>query len=105
MKYITFPVEDEKVELLQTVGGVVFDNKKLQVYVLANDGRYYLQDPIMYDGIKWTCGCGFGDSNTQSGATFYVLVVESEERPHSPIDTMKYPVLDYVNVERATPAG
>jgi hypothetical protein len=102
MRYITYPVEDEKVSELQSIGGYLFEKKDVQVYVLANDGKYYLQDPVFKDGILWSCGCGFGDKDTHSGSSLFILLVESKERPHSPIDVMKYPVLDFLRVQRAT---
>ena len=101
MKYITFPAEDERVQQYQDVGGVLFNELDLQVYILANDGKYYLQDPVQINGIDWLCpACGFGDANTQIAKPLYILLVKSNARPHSPRDDMPFPVLDYVRVER-----
>jgi hypothetical protein len=101
MTLITYPQTDEKVDLKSNIGGFV--TKKgapLQVYVLANDDKWYLQKPVIFMNRFWTCNCTFGDMSTKVGDSFFAAVVESDKRPQSPINDLLEEIVDYVRVQR-----
>lgn len=63
--------------------------KPIQVYVLSGDGKWYLQPKVVWR--KWnrfTAVCYFGNESTQSGTIYKVIAIASDERPHSPLDTL-----------------
>ena len=60
--------------------------KPIQVYVLSNDGLWYLQKNVVFHGRKrFSVECFFGNETTQPGSVFKVVAVVSDERPHSPV--------------------
>jgi hypothetical protein len=65
------------------------DTEPVQVYVLANDKKWYLQKNVQTHGRKrFSVTCSFGDQTSKSGETFQVVAIATADRPRTPIDTL-----------------
>ena len=63
-------------------------NAVVQLYVLSNDNKWYLQKPIKFFKKVWFGFCFFGDAKTKSGAKFTIAAKNTPERPKSPVDKL-----------------
>lgn len=63
-------------------------SRPFQLYVQANDGLWYLQRQPMFRSRRkhWSVDCCFGDANTPTGASFTLVAVFTDKRPHSPLE-------------------
>jgi|GEM_PF-3867366 hypothetical protein len=61
-------------------------DKPVQIFVLSNDGKWYLQKNVVFvSNTQFFVECYFGDENTQHGAKFVVVAVVTDKRPYSPM--------------------
>jgi hypothetical protein len=70
----------------------------IQVYVQADDGKFYLQKPITVNKpFRWSAEIHLGDTNSANKA-YKIAFVLSKERPESPLDKLDYKFVKYINV-------
>ncbi len=73
-----------------TVRGHSHKHKAVQVYVLANDGMWYLQPPVKYTTAhrrRWHVEVWLGELSTklQPNINYTIVAVETTERPETPL--------------------
>lgn len=75
-----------------------FSKDAVQVFVLSNDGLYYLQRKIerYVDGPVFTVLCHFGAAEIPCDSGYEIVAVNTESRPRSPVKEL--PSGDKVNV-------
>lgn len=99
---ITNPHNCDLVEQKITVVGKS-DNQPVQLYVLANDNTWYLQEKTVVDGENWSGECFLGDKNTVVGAEYTIVAVQTDQRPQTPlIEPPIGPKSNFVNVKVIT---
>lgn len=62
-------------------------NSTVQVYILANDNKWYLQKPADVKGNCFKCDCSFGFEES-FGNSFIAVALLTEDRPGSPLDEL-----------------
>jgi len=59
----------------------------VQVYVMAADGKWYLQKPAVKTGNKWSVDCHIGFEAPED-FVYTIVAVMTEDRPTTPIDVL-----------------
>ncbi len=71
-------------------GKVKHHHPGVQIYVLANDGLWYLQRPVKFLGGKyknrvWAGICFLGEDGSPIGSSYKIAAIVSDERPETPV--------------------
>src|SRR5690242_2735378 len=90
---IGMPFDGSEVGKTTLVWGKLRHKGQVQVYVKANDGKYYLQKPVIYIGglfkkRLWAVECFLGDDSSEYGLDYEITAVLTDERPHTPLDVL-----------------
>ena len=86
---ITSPTHMSIVGRELIVKGKVTGNKPVQLYILADDNKWYLQEHTVYHGSKWATKCYLG--TPESTNRWYVIAaVVDNKRPHSPVKDINH---------------
>lgn len=90
-------LKKHKVKLKRVAGNVEFKHmisgvvepacSPVQVYILANDNKWYLQKPVEAEGKHFTCDCSFGFENSFDHE-FNAVALITADRPASPVDSL-----------------
>jgi hypothetical protein len=76
---ILTPLNHWEVGLRRTVAGTVHSpDSRVQVLVLAGDGRWYLQGPrgqARVDGLMWSVECQFGNAELGVGSNYQIIAI------------------------------
>jgi hypothetical protein len=59
-------------------GSVQPPNSKVQVFVYAVDGVWYMQSPVIVDGCSWNVKCKFGLDNVPSGDFQIIAIADGD---------------------------
>jgi len=81
----------DSVTYLTLVSGVIKGRGKkkvVQVYVQADDSKWYLQRKSFVFGKKFYTPCVFGPLLSSNNSGYNVVAVLSSDRPHSPVDAL-----------------
>lgn len=65
-------------------GAVEPANTDVQLWVLANDGRYYPQRPPVVEGHNFSTQCSFGFAAGPVGRTYQVVATLGKSLPNIP---------------------
>jgi len=62
--------------------------RPLQVYVLANDNKWYLQKKVLRFGNLWFGVVVLGDEDIPSSLEYTIVAVATPDRPKTPLDVL-----------------
>lgn len=71
-----------------TVKGIAKALVPVQLYVLANDGKWYLQQPAVFVGFCWSVECVLGLTDGPKSQKYVIVALATPDRPETPLDTL-----------------
>jgi len=75
-----------------TVRGTAITPDPIQVYVRANDSRWYLQREVTFDGLDWSVDCILGDYKVKNEhmkfQKYAIVALLTPDRPETPLESL-----------------